>query len=338
VNFRYRAYGLELTSSVPIPALAPTAAPAGEAHLEVHLGEPPAWAKQAIEGTPTRLRTFSRSTTQADPGFTLAEYAGGRSFELSYADGTRFVVDESTRRVWGQAAPDLSHEDLCVYLAGPVLGFVLRRRGWLALHASVPAIRGRGIALCGEAGSGKSTTAAALALRGWPILSEDICALAEVEGTSYVLPGYPRVCLWPDSVNLLFQSPEALPLIVPKGWEKRYLPLDGARARFAEQAVPLAAIFLLTLDREADRAPSIEPLSKRHAVLQLVRNTYMNWLLDRWQRASEFDAIVNLVSRVPCYRVTVNRGPARLGELASLIESHAPGDAAFEASLSESAV
>jgi len=137
-----------------------------------------------------------------------------------------------------------------------------------------------------------------------------------------VIPGYPRICLWPDSVSYLFSASDALPLIV-RGWEKRFLPLDGSRqARLAMSSCSLSSILFLAPRTDDDRAPSIEPLSKRHAVLQLVQNTYMNWLMDPQQRANEFDAIVKLVSQVDCFRLIPSSDPARLGELATKIEAH----------------
>jgi hypothetical protein len=254
--------------------------------------------------------------------FTVREYSGQSFFQLIYGDGTRFIIDGSGTRMWGEPGPGLTHEDLCVYLLGPIMGFIARRKGFIPLHASSVAIADRAVALLGEAGSGKSTTAAALALRGWPVLCEDVCILTENKMQPNVLPGYPRICLWPDSVRYFFSSSEALPPIV-RGWDKRFLPLDGSnRARLATSICPLSSIFILAPRSDDDRAPSIEPLSKRHAVLQLVQNTYMNWLLDRQQRADEFDAVVNLVARVACFRLIPSSDPTRLDELVSLIESH----------------
>jgi hypothetical protein len=208
-----------------------------------------------------------------------------------------------------------------VYLLGPVMGFILRKRGLHPLHASAVAIQGSAIALVGEAGAGKSTTAAALALRGWPVLCEDVCAFADTDGEFSVLPAYPRVSLWPDSVEFLFSSASALPLIVP-GWEKRFLALDGTTAKFASASAPLAAVFLLANRSTEESAPRIEPISAKDALLRLVQDTYMNWLLDGRQRAAEFDLLARLVSAAPCFRLTPSANPARLPALAEMIETH----------------
>jgi hypothetical protein len=241
---------------------------------------------------------------------------------LKYGDGTRFVLDESCTKLWGQPGAALSHEDLCVYLLGPVMGFLLRGRGLSPLHASAISMPGHAVALVGDAGAGKSTTAAALALRGWPVLCEDVCAFDEERSGFEVRPAYPRISLWPDSVKALFSSADALPLIV-HGWEKRFLQLDGGLARFAGTPAPLATIYFLAPRSSDPSAPSVQPISAQAAVLELVQNTYMNWLLDTRQRATEFDVLCRLANTVACFRAVPSQDPARLPQLAALIESEA---------------
>jgi len=316
----YRAYGLTLNSSVSIAALNPDSSQHTQHDVVVHIGEEPLWTASAMEEPPSILPT-GRGSAPERGQFSLAS-RGPNFFELRYGDGTHFLVDREGKRVWGRPGPNLTTEDALVYLVGPVMGFVLRSRGRLALHASAVAIAGAAVAFVGSAGSGKSTTAAALALRGWPVVCEDICSLTEARHGSRVFPAYPRVCLWPDSVSFLFASFEALPLIVT-GWEKRYLPLDGSQANFADAPLPLAAIYVLAERSEEPSAPAIEPLSAREATLELVQNTYMNWLIDRNQRAAEFDGIVRLVLATKCFRVTPSADPSRVGDMAALLESHA---------------
>lgn len=323
VKTAYRAYGLTITSSVEIPALRSTGSNNvinPDVHFEMG-APPPDWAARALSLRGKRLPAARPSTTGPD-SFKLTQHGDACFFQLAYGDGTRFLVDEKANRIWGEAGLGLTDGDVFVYLLGPVLGFALRRRGRTPLHASALAIGDHAVALVGMPGAGKSTTAAALALRGWPVLCEDVCALNELGGEIHVLPGYPRICLWPESVNMLYASPDALPLIVA-GWSKRYLPLDDGRCRFSTDNVPLKAIYFLAPRSEEPAAPYLEPLTQREAVPLLAQNTYMNYLLSREQRALEFDAITNLASRVECLRITPSSNPERLGEMASLVESDA---------------
>jgi hypothetical protein len=322
VRQTYRAYGLTLESDLPVTGLSPLPEVASHPDVRLHFTTVPSWVTETRLLPITSVRVRPSSFFPGDGKFTVSEFADRRFFQLTYNDGTRFLMDCAATLIWGEPGPGLSYDDLFVYLLGPVLGFALRQRGTVTLHASSLSIQGNAIALVGEAEAGKSTTAAALALRGWPVLGEDVCALADSEGQYQVLPGYPRVCLWPDSVNFLFLSPDALPLMV-SGWEKRFLPLDGSRAKSATSPAPLAAIFLLAERSTQDSAPSIEPISQREALLRLVQNTYMNWYLDGRQRAEEFDVLTRLVASIPCFTVIPSSDPARLSALAGLIECHA---------------
>ena len=112
--------------------------------------------------------------------------------------------------------------------------------------------------------------------------------------------------------------PDALPLLAPN-WEKCYLPLDGGRATLARQNQPLAAIYVLSPREAAPDAPRIEEVSGREVLLDLVQNTYMNWILDRAQRAAEFEVLAHLISQIPVRRVVPHRDPARIGALCDLI-------------------
>jgi len=322
VRYIYRSYGLTVESDRSIQALTAVSSTVPAPDLTCFLGSMPAWAREALTLPMTSARMRPTELLLGDETFTVSEYDHGRFFNLAYGDGTRFLLDRNATRLWGESGSGLSHDDLCVYLVGPVMGFILRQRGLTCLHASAVTFHGRAIALFGAAGAGKSTTAATLGLRGWPVLCEDVCALQQVEDQFLVRPGYPRVCLWPDSVDFLFSSADALPLIV-KGWEKRFLELDGSRARFGNSCVPLSAVFLLAGREDSDSAPRFERLSQREAVLHLVANTYMNWLLNPDQRAAEFDVLTSLMSSVECFRVIPSTDPARLPALAELIESQA---------------
>ena len=93
---------------------------------------------------------------------------GRRVLRLRYADGCEYHVDAAGTRVACTWPAHFTVEDAATYLLGPVFGLVLRLRGIPSLHASAVALGDRSVAMCGPAGTGKSTTAAALAARGRP--------------------------------------------------------------------------------------------------------------------------------------------------------------------------
>jgi len=312
-------YGIALVSDHSVPGLSEDAPGFGKPHITLNFGSQPDWAAEAL-GLPA-IKCYplaSESVAPYDPTLTITSFAQRRYFQLAYADSAAFFVDAHQNRIWACYPSSLTKEDHCTYLVGPVMGFILRLRGTLCLHASSTSIAGQTIAFCGASAAGQSTTGAALALRGIPVVTEDVTPIKELGSSFIVEPGYPRICLWPDSVKQLLGSPDALPLLTPN-WDKRYLPLDGVRAYFEAEPKPLGVIYLLSPRSNESDAPHIEEISPRDALLSLVQNTYMNWLLNRDQRAAEFDVLSKIVNQIPVRRLIPHADPARLQALCDLI-------------------
>src|SRR5438876_10672180 len=270
VKHEYTAYGLYLRSDVELPGLREARGGPGFPPVVLTTKLKPDWANEAADLPARVIHSLPAAPDCADPAFLLEQIDDGIFFRLSYGDGTEFGVDAHGERVWGNCPEALTIEDLATYFLGPVMGFVLRRRGVMPLHASAVLVGGVAVAFSGEAGAGKSTTAAALALRGAPAVCEDIAAIEENRGHFFVQPGYARVCLWPDAAEKLLGTKEALPNLTPT-WDKKYLPLDGERASFAEGIAPLGAVYLLGERAADERTPRVEEMSGREALLELVQ-------------------------------------------------------------------
>jgi energy-coupling factor transporter ATP-binding protein EcfA2 len=199
-----------------------------------------------------------------------------------------------------------------------VLGFVLRLRGSTGLHASAVAVDGQALVLVGEAGAGKSTTAAAFAQLGFPVISDDIVALSDNGRSLIVQPGYPRVRLWPESVNALYGVADALPRLTPS-WNKRYLDLTQTGYHFQQRPLPLAAVYILGERIPRPGAPFVTAMRSHPGLIALVANTYANRLLDTTMRSQEFELLSRLVNRVPLRRINPHADPARLAKLCDVI-------------------
>jgi hypothetical protein len=322
VNFSYRTYGLNLSSDSPIPGLELGPDYGNSSDIFVELSGEPKWVLDALHLPSIILHSIAARPETQDPAFVLTSLDEGQFFQLAYSDGTRFVVNRAATRIWGTPGDSQTMEDLSTYFLGPIMGFILRKRGTMALHASALCIEEKAVVLTGEAGAGKSTTAAALALRGASVLCEDIAAVEETEGCFSIERGYPRICLWPSSVEMLMGNQNALPRITPN-WDKCYLPLDGAMANLETQKRSLGAIYILVPRETTADAPRIEEVSNREVLLELLQNTYMNWILDREQRAAEFELLSRLVSHVPVRRIVPHSDPSRIGALCELLVADA---------------
>jgi hypothetical protein len=246
----------------------------------------------------------------------------GEYFVLFYRDGARFAVERHGREVWADWPLGYTLEDACTYLLGPVMGFVLRLRGIICLHASAIIVGIGAIALAGPPGAGKSTLAAAFGRCGFPVLSDDVVALVDKGEEFLVQPGYPRVNLWPDSVSALFGFENALPHITPT-WDKRYLALDENGCCFATEPSVLRAIYILG-EREPDTVEAIiEEVSEGEAFMTLVANSYVNYLLDRNMRSQEFAVLGRVIAGIPIRRIRPTTNPEDIRSLCGAIATDA---------------
>lgn len=313
----HKVFGLTLHSNLPIPGLAPVESSRSTADVDIYWGSSP----ESKDEVPFAAEELSYSSSYTDgagnPGLRIWKRRDGIYLHLVYYDGIEFWLEKRGTAVWAIWPETSTFDDAVSYFLGPVLGLLLRLRGVTCLHASAVAIDDSCIVFVGPEGAGKSTTAALLARDGFSVISDDVAALVENGDGFRVMPAYPHLCLWPDSVEMLYGSPEALPRF-SAGWEKRRLGLGYQGSCFEERELPLRAIYLLG-ERRPDPAPYIEAVQPRGALLSLLADTFANKILDRESRASEFAVLGRLVTTVAVRRVYAHQEATRFKELCRVI-------------------
>ncbi|MDB5859155.1 MAG: hypothetical protein JWQ76_2844 [Ramlibacter sp.] len=292
-----QAWGLGLASNLPLEALSGSV-PASRVDVAILFDVLPA-ADLAVPRWQERYRSPDRNQ-DGTYNVRAAWNADSRLHRLQYYDGVDILLDDTGSNVWASRRPGYPLEDAGVYLLGPAMGFLLRLRGTLCLHASCAVIDGRAVAFIGPSGAGKSTAAGAFACAGLPILTDDVLALRLERGSVEALPAYPRVRLWPESAQGLFGDPQALPVITA-GWNKRYLDLRAPGFAFHETPAPLKVVYLLEEHARADVV--IEDMSGHEAFLALAANVYASKFVDTERRAQEFDSAAQLARTVRVKRV-----------------------------------
>jgi hypothetical protein len=318
VSVLYTVFGLLVRSNLGIPGLTPERRSAESPAVEISLGAPPGGI-DADNGEPEELIYASSDTTESGaPALRICKIANGAFLRLNYFDGTKFWLDQKGTALWAVWPAVLSLEDVATYILGPVFGLLLRLRGVPCLHASAVEFGGSAVAFAGSEGAGKSTTAAALADRGHAVISDDIVAIVEREGSFFVLSAYPYLSLWPESVNMLYGPEKKLPSFSPS-YDKRQLVLAENRLRFQERAMPLGAVFLLGQRAAEPAAPFFEALSARESLISLVANSYATNLLDKSMRAQEFELFGRLVASVPIWRLRPHEDGSRIDRLCDVI-------------------
>jgi hypothetical protein len=314
-------YGLRFTSSLSIPGLLVSEG-TGPTTLQIRLQERAEFTARFSGPLKDIFYTSPHSNPSGDPNLRAGMLHDGTYYGFFYSDGARFAIERQGREIWGDWPDDYSLEDASIYLIGQVINFALRLRGATSLHASSIAVGDRAIAVMGAPGAGKSTTAAAFAQLGFPILSDDVAVLEDRGSTFLVQPGYPRVNVWPDSARALFGPGEDLPQITPT-WEKKYVSLDREGYRFQSNPLPLSAIYMLEVPEDAPDAPVLQEATAADAFIALVANTYLNFLLDADMRKREFEVLGRVSRAVPVRFARPGNNPSRVFEFCELIATDA---------------
>ncbi|NTV62882.1 MAG: hypothetical protein HGA65_05010 [Oscillochloris sp.] len=269
--FYYTAYGLEIESNQLFPELTPVEAGLADVAIRVE-------------------------RTAEIPSYERAQ----RNMKERYVYGTEevlFEVDGGTRiRVTAQ--PSVTERFIQQAILGAIMGVLLYQRGHLVLHASAVVVKGRAVIFLGEKGQGKSTTAAAFVARGYPILTDDVVVLDfRRAGVPYILPGVPQLRLWPDSVaSSLGADPADLPEIVA-GMEKR---ISSTHKHFANQAYPVDRAYILL----PGPAIAISPLGRQEALIESIRHTFVNNLLDRHSMGIHLQQCAQFVRDIPVFTLS----------------------------------
>ncbi|MBX9927459.1 MAG: hypothetical protein K2X99_00970, partial [Gemmatimonadaceae bacterium] len=272
---RYRIHGRVVGADIALEGLTPDA---GDVDVQLHLTAP----LPALDGDRVRVRGEA-----GEVGRFFDRYASGWE-HWHYPDGTAFVIAPDARAVWVQWTPPLTLADALTYLYGPVLGYLERRRGRLALHGSVLRLADGAVACCGIGGAGKSTLAAAATLEGFAAMSDDVATLEEAREGWQVHGGYDHLRLWPSSEAALLRTEDALPRLTPTWNKKRFdLPVPSAAG------VPLCGILVLDPVRDAGDG-TLERLAPMAALRALLPLTFGTALLRREDRATELGQLERL--------------------------------------------
>lgn len=286
----YSAYGLVIRSPLVLPA--PANPPGTQADAVVRRAKL-AYSSEAAAGR----GVVARATAE---GVYLSCEAG----TFLVRNGAEIIVD---------AVPGVPDSVLRLYLTGSALAILLRQRGLLVLHASAVAIGGEAVAFLGGSGWGKSTTAGALHARGHGILADDVVAVTTEGPGHLVVPGFPRLKLWPDSSWALGEDPRRLPRVHPE-FEKRDLRVAHGWSR---RPVPLGRIYTL----DAGSGTGIEVLPPQAALVELLRHSYGCQSLQTVQRREHFLRCASLARRAPVRRLNTPRSLAALADIARLVET-----------------
>ena len=222
----YEAYGLRWLSQIPMPELqsAPLDAETEQGAVDV------------------RIETFDltglwKSWDVGDDNFVARD--GCLFFRI---EDTGLFLMEQGQRIVVSPISEADPKKVRLFILGTCMSVIMMQRGILPLHGSAVVIDQRAYAFVGHSGAGKSTLSAALASRGYPLLTDDVVALTwDAGGRAIVSPGYPQQKLWQPSLDG-FGMEQQNYATVHAEITKYAIPVQHY---FHERAVPLAGIYEL---------------------------------------------------------------------------------------------
>ena len=180
-------------------------------------------------------------------------------------------------------------------MRGAVKALLCDLRGGLGIHASAVAIKSHAILLLGDAGAGKSTTAAQLCLHhGGLLLADDAAVLEERNDVAEVQPS--------DKEHYLTAASRlALGINLGAAETRGKAPLRPRAT--ARRGFPLSLVAVLRFD-DARQSPHSRRLGGSAAIQELLGALLRFDTEDRAARTRELDLILRICSQAPILEVS----------------------------------
>ncbi len=300
----YQYHGLNVESDIEIPELDLFAArePFPEADVLITLEKSPA---SLISDD--RLAISPRLPVVHD-----------REFGLRIPQAADFRV-QAGRRILISPSASADFKAIRQYLLGSVWAAVCYQRGIFVVHASAVRDGNAAVMFCGASGHGKSTTAAFLSERGFPVLNDDLsCCSFPADGGPQIFPSSPRIKLWADALQALglpHNDAEACRVRTGKFRLRTHRSTD-------HKPLPVAAVYLLEWGE-----PGIRRLSGLNALRQFLHAaTYRGRVIEELGELSNYSRhCVHFLEQVPVFQFTRHRSVSEAAEATELLTGHISG-------------
>jgi len=242
-KYRYHIMGVHVASSIRLP-LNPVTNNTVSSSVIIELGGLP----KQLSGKTISDR-FGRQAGYREFLETEPEYG-------YYVKDGRFIFLDPLFENFG--------DDIKEFIVINAFRKLLQQRGKIGFHASAVNIHGQAAVFMGTSGSGKSTTATALSLEGYELLSDDICIfnVSEQDRVPEVVPYCPRVHLRADAFDKLsIDNLQYERISDNTGYYRTHVPSSNV-------PVPLAKIFHLCTKDVVD--VNVQKLSKLNSFKKIV--------------------------------------------------------------------
>ena len=197
-------------------------------------------------------------------------------------------------------------------LLDQVLPLSLAASGEIVLHAAAVSCEDHTIVVCGPAGVGKSTLAAALCRLGHSVLADDGVLVRQIQGVT-ATGSYADLRLWPASAAALGFSD-----VVPVGAGSSKVRVRHV-APSSTTSRPIDRVYVLARGAELQ----FERLEGQRALTALVANAFRSDLGDARALEHQLAALQQLAGSSAVWRLTLPDDLSRILDAAHALSDHA---------------
>jgi len=239
-------------------------------------------------------------------------------FHLTIPNVARYRV-EGGSQIFVEPLAGVSPEKVRLFLFGSVMGALLYQRGLFPLHGSAVETKWGAMIFVGAQGAGKSTLASQFHRKGYRLLSDDVCAVAQTANGLQILPALAKFRLCVDAYERL-----GAPTNGQFDVDKFVVPMGEG---YCPQPMPLRAIHILRIDDTATAkfavTPEFEVLTGFDRVKRLLENLYRPHYLKGQQTQTNLMRMAGeIAQKATLVTVTRRRNPTQADELVGFLESN----------------
>jgi hypothetical protein len=285
--YRYKAFNLNVFSRIPVAGLAEH--DAQKPDIIILEGKTPVQLEN-----PVNKGVLFQATADE---FLLNVMNLGR---IHVQHGDTIVVERFNSTSWNEFS---------AFILGTVFGALLHQRRLLPLHGSSVVYKKKGLIFAGTSGAGKSTLAAALIHQGARLIADDISLISFNNGKPEIVPAFPGMKIWEDSLKQLGKNPGKYRPI--REDLKKYLyPAE----KYHDKENTVDYIFVISShNREAFEIQDLQGIEKFNT---LKNNTYFFRGMNKTGILEKHFQMCNqLAQQVPVSHITRPNGSFRIDEL-----------------------
>jgi hypothetical protein len=246
-------------------------------------------------------------------------YRTGAGFLLRFPNLADFTVALDGHKVSAYPVPSISQQTIEHLYQNQVLPLALSRQYKLVLHAAAIEINDFAVAFLGVSGQGKSTLAASFATSGFRFLTDDGLQLEKDEGGYLIKPSHPSIRLWDDSREAVM--PEKARAAPPVDYTPKSRLLADDEVAHCNEIRALKAMYFL--GEGNTNTDSIEPVSGRDAMVELVRHSFLLDIEEREMLMHHFGQLTELARSRMFFRLDYPRSYDLLPMVREAVIRHA---------------